>query len=56
MTPDVSEGILRALSSRQVFVIKRVENSKNSVFGHFLKIVKLTTDVLEPSLLSEIAY
>ena len=33
---------------------KGVEIPKNSVFDQFRKIVELTTDVLEPSLLSEI--
>ena len=50
MTPGVSESI----PSRQIFEKKGVERSKNSVFGHFSKIVELNTDMLKPTLLSEI--
>ena len=59
MAPGVSEGILRAehesqnYTSSQVFE-KKFQTAKNSVFDHFWKIVELNTDVLEPSLLSEI--
>ena len=62
MALGVSEGILRTkhesrfknFPSRQVFEKKGDETPKNSVFGHFWKIVKLNTDVLEPSILSEL--
>ena len=59
----LSEGILSTEhqsrfknfpSHQDGFQKKRVENPKNSVFGHFWKIVELNTNVLEPSLLSEI--
>ena len=43
---DVSECILLSITSGF---------RENSVIGHFCKIVELNTDVLEPSLLSEIA-
>ena len=42
------------LSIASGFQEKEIETPKNSVFGHFWKIVELNTDVLEPSLLSEI--
>ena len=58
MAPGVTEGILRSshenFPSRQVFKKKRVENPKNSIFVHICKIVVLNTDLLKPSLLSEI--
>ena len=38
----------------QVFEKKEVKTLRNSVFGHFWKIVELSTDVLKPSVLSEI--
>ena len=40
--------------SRQIFEKKGIETLKNSVCAHFWKIVELNTDVLEPSLVSEI--
>ena len=60
IAPGVFEGILRTehefknFLSRQVFEKKRGLTLKNSVFGHFWKIVELNTDMLEPSLLSGI--
>ena len=57
MARGVSEVILRAVhesGDRQLFENREVETLKNSVFVHFWKIVELNTDVLEPSLLSEI--
>ena len=59
MALDVSENILRAehisdFLSSKVFEKKGVEPLKNSVFGHFWKLIELNTDVLGPSLLSEI--
>ena len=53
-------GCLRSIlrAEPEKFPIKRkkgkVDTRKNSVFGHFLKMVELNTDLLEPSLLSEI--
>ena len=52
LAPGASEGILP--SSREVFEKKRVETPKGIVFGHFWKIVELNSDMLEPSLFSEI--
>ena len=43
-----------SITSGQVFTKKGVETPKNSVFDNFCKIVELNTEVLEPSLLSEI--
>ena len=40
--------------SRQICEKKEVKVPKNSVFGHFWKIVELNTDMVEPSLFSEI--
>ena len=46
---------IKNFPSSQVFEKEKgVETTKNSVFDHFWKIVELNTDVLEPSLLSEI--
>ena len=60
MAPGISESILRGeyesenFPSRQVFEKKGVETPKNSVLGHFWKIVELNTGMLEPSQLSQI--
>ena len=62
MGPSDPEGNFRAkhesefknFPSRQVFEKKGVETPKNSVFGHFSKIVEQNPNVLRSSLLSVI--
>ena len=49
-----SESGFKNFPSRQVFEIKIEPSPKNSVFGHFWKIVELNTDVLVALLLLEI--
>ena len=49
-----SESGFKNFPSRQVYEIKIEPSPKNSVFGHFWKIVELNTDVLVALLLLEI--
>ena len=56
MAPGVSEGLFHAETFDHVRFSRKRELKPLNIpfFGHFWKIVELNTDVLEPSLLSEI--